>query len=85
MRGALERGQVDELVVPAAPGATAADHASADAGSSAPAEHRSGLDESTVEALVTEARRTSARVRFIEDASLLSPAGGVGAFLRFRL
>jgi len=28
---------------------------------------------------------TSATVRFIEDASLLEPIGGVGAFLRFKL
>ncbi|HTV02034.1 MAG TPA: Vms1/Ankzf1 family peptidyl-tRNA hydrolase [Luteitalea sp.] len=85
VRGALERGQVDELIVPAAPASVAADHASPEAGSGAPVEQRSGLDEETVEALVTEARRTSARLRFIEDASLLEAAGGVGAFLRFRL
>ena len=32
--------------------------------------------------LVTRARRTGARMRFIEDASLLSDVGGVGALLR---
>jgi peptide subunit release factor 1 (eRF1) len=36
------------------------------------------------EELVTLARQTSAKIRFIEDASLLRPIGGVGAFLRFR-
>src|SRR5581483_9445624 len=35
--------------------------------------------------LVAQARNTSAKVRFIEDASLLSPFGGVGAILRFKL
>ena len=33
--------------------------------------------------LVTKAHQTAARVCFIEDATLLEPAGGVGAFLRF--
>jgi peptide subunit release factor 1 (eRF1) len=35
--------------------------------------------------LVGLARNTSATVRFIQDASLLEPVGGVGAFLRFKL
>ena len=35
--------------------------------------------------LVTRARRTGARMRFIEDASLLSDVGGVGALLRYQL
>jgi len=35
--------------------------------------------------LVTQARRTSADITFIEDAELLAPAGGVGALLRYRL
>lgn len=34
--------------------------------------------------LVTHARQTSARVSFIEDASLLASVDGVGAFLRWR-
>jgi peptide subunit release factor 1 (eRF1) len=35
--------------------------------------------------LIRQARNTSAKVRFIEDAALLAPVGGVGAFLRFKL
>ena len=35
--------------------------------------------------LVTRAHQTSARVTFIEDASLLEEFGGVGALLRFRI
>lgn len=35
--------------------------------------------------LVTRAQQTSARIRFIEDPSLLAEVGGVGAFLRFRV
>jgi peptide chain release factor subunit 1 len=34
--------------------------------------------------LVAKASQTSATVRIIENASLLAPLGGVGAFLRFR-
>jgi peptide subunit release factor 1 (eRF1) len=85
VRNALERGQVDVLLVPAAPATTATDQASAEVGASMPVEQRSRLDEALVEELVTEARRTGAGVRFIEDASLLEPANGVGALLRFRV
>jgi len=35
--------------------------------------------------LVRQAHNTSASIRFIEDAALLETAGGVGAFLRFKL
>jgi peptide subunit release factor 1 (eRF1) len=35
--------------------------------------------------LITRAQQTAARIRFIEDASLLADAGGVGALLRFRI
>ncbi len=35
--------------------------------------------------LVRQARNTSASIRFIEDVALLERAGGVGAFLRFRV
>ena len=35
--------------------------------------------------LVTRAQQTAARIRFIEDASLLADVGGVGALLRFRI
>jgi peptide subunit release factor 1 (eRF1) len=37
------------------------------------------------EELVTQARRTSAAVRFAEDPDLLMEFGGVGAFLRYRV
>jgi peptide subunit release factor 1 (eRF1) len=35
--------------------------------------------------LVTRAQQTGARIRFIEEASLLADIGGVGALLRFRI
>jgi peptide chain release factor subunit 1 len=63
---ALDRGQVDELVITAKP-------------------DKDNLDEETADALVLKARQTSAKIRFIEDATLLAPIGGVGAFLRYKL
>ncbi len=63
-RKALERGQVDELVITAKP---------------------DNLTEDTADELVVKARQTSAKIRFIEDASLLAPIGGVGALLRYKL
>lgn len=35
--------------------------------------------------LFTRAQQTAARIRFIEDATLLADVGGVGALLRFRI
>ena len=35
--------------------------------------------------LVTKAQSTAARIRFIENADLLSEVGGVGALLRFKI
>jgi peptide subunit release factor 1 (eRF1) len=35
--------------------------------------------------LIKRAQQTAARIRFIEDASLLADVGGVGALLRFRI
>ena len=39
----------------------------------------------TADDLVAQAARTSAKVSVIEEASLLEPVGGVGAFLRFKV
>jgi len=63
-RKAFTLGQVDELVLSAAPKA---------------------FDEAVADELVAQARNTSARSRFIEDASMLESVGDVGAFLRFRV
>lgn len=43
------------------------------------------LGEQRADRFVTLARQTSARVRMIEDPTLLTAVGGVGAFLRFKL
>jgi peptide chain release factor subunit 1 len=67
---ALAHGQVHELLIAADP---------------APLKTRDGRRAAEVaDELVGGARRTDARVTFIEDPSLLAEAGGVGALLRFR-
>ena len=79
-RRALDLGQVDELVIAAQPSAVEVGNADA-------ASHQSGASkqERAADELVVKARQTSARIRFVEDSSLLLPLGGVGAFLRFKL
>jgi peptide subunit release factor 1 (eRF1) len=85
VKSALERGQVDRLLVPAMPAVSAADQQSASVDAAGTKEQRGELEESVVEELVTLARRTDASVTFIEEAQLLEPAKGVGAMLRYRL
>ena len=77
---ALEMGQVDELVITAVPDTLARQDEK-------PAEKTTELSaaEATADDLIVQARNTSARIRFIQDPSLLAPIGGVGAFLRFKL
>jgi peptide chain release factor subunit 1 len=75
--GALEKGQVDELLITAAAGS----------GVNQPAGDQTGagrLSETVAEELVRKARQTSAAVTFIEDPELLRQAEGVGARLRYR-
>jgi peptide chain release factor subunit 1 len=78
VRAALERGQVDELVI-----AAQADALDVAPSSTAGADRSAA--ERTADDLVSSARQTGASLRFIEDAPLLAPYGGVGAFLRFVL
>jgi peptide chain release factor subunit 1 len=74
--GALERGQVDELVLTAV----------ADVTGPGPGEPPDRVEAPVaVDDLIIQARNTSANIRFIEDRSLLAPVGGVGAFLRYKL
>lgn len=90
---ALARGQVEELLIVARPEALRppnrvppdAAPGPIDIETSAP---QTGLDSARAKLageLVARAQQNGARVRFIEDASLLSDAGGVGATLRFRI
>jgi peptide subunit release factor 1 (eRF1) len=89
---AFQLGQVEELIITASPETlkpvqTLPEDAApgmVQVDSSAPTaadEKRFKLSDE----LVTRAQQTSARIRFIEDASLLADVGGVGALLRFRI
>jgi len=78
--GALALGQVDELLITAVtdtidPGRNAAP--------AAPSER--SPEERAADELVTKARQTAARIRFIEDPALLAAVGGAAASLRFKL
>lgn len=77
---AFELGQVDELLITAAPDTidSAADKKAAD-GDERSAEERAAGE------LVVKASQTAATIRFIEDPALLADVGGVGAFLRFKV
>jgi peptide subunit release factor 1 (eRF1) len=72
-RAALETGQVDELVIAAAPDAVR------------PEEGTPREPQTLAEEMLARARQTSARITFVEDTGLLEPIGGVGALLRYRL
>ena len=90
---AFQLGQVEELIITASPetlkpvqkmpdDAAPGDVQVATSNSAAQTdESRAKLSDE----LITRANQTAARIRFIEDASLLADVGGVGAMLRFRI
>lgn len=89
---ALQLGQVDELLVVAAPAALkpvqrlSADAAAAPSMTESPT--GDGAQQTQVhlaDTLVTKATQTGAAVRIIEDPELLRDHGGVAAALRFRI
>jgi peptide subunit release factor 1 (eRF1) len=82
-RRAFELGQVDELIISATPDTIKGKGVKQDDASDAQPER--SAEERVADELIVQARNTSARIRFIEDPSLLAPFGGVGAFLRFTL
>ena len=96
---ALAMGQVEELLVTASQQAIRGDAEDvailSDTLEEVPEPVVAGIDGAVAEIepdavvvsddLVTRARQTSARITFIEDATLLAEVGGVGAFLRYRL
>lgn len=90
---AFQLGQVDELIITATPETLKSvqklPEDSAPGGVQVATSNPSGLiDESRLklsDELITRAQQTAARIRFIEDASLLADVGGVGALLRFRI
>ena len=90
---ALQMGQVEELVIVAAPErlrpATALPGDAAPGPLDVESSAATGADDpdrlKLADELVTRAQQTSARIRFIEDSDLLFEVGGVGALLRFKL
>ena len=95
VRAALEIGQVDELVITGAPdrieiaGPTSGAPPAARDRVGRPAGSSQGtgptVEERTADELIVKARQTDAKVRIVQDASLLASIGGVGAFLRFKI
>jgi peptide subunit release factor 1 (eRF1) len=84
------RGQVDELVIAAAPEILDPDAGITGRPTTEVEQRSAGSGEGTPEErvaneLVVKARQTSAKIRFIEEAALMAAVGGVGAFLRFKL
>ena len=90
---ALQLGQVDELIIAASPELLKPvqklpdDAAPGDvqAETSAPQGTADEKRLKLADELVTRAKQTAARIRFIEDENLLAGVGGVGALLRFRI
>lgn len=88
-RDALEKGQVEELLISAtlqaitpAPGGEGRAEATIERGGATIA--AAGAAQ-VADELVTRARQTAARITFIEEAALLQEFGGVAALLRFRI
>jgi peptide subunit release factor 1 (eRF1) len=89
---AFELGQVEELIITGSvdtlkPVQKLPDNAATEmkAETSAP---QGSVDDARLKLsaeLIKRAQQTAARIRFIEDASLLEEVGGVGALLRFRI
>ena len=90
---AFQLGQVDELIITGSPGLLKpvqklpddAAPGPVQADTSAPQGMADEKRLKLAEELITRAHQTSARIRFIEDESLLAGIGGVGALLRFRI
>ena len=88
---AIERGQVDELLLSASAREIRTNEQEFDDSavekhvSDAPPDADTESSLRPADLLVTLARQTGARVTFIEDTALLSSVGGVGAMLRYQI
>ncbi len=82
---ALDQGQVDELLITATSRAIQVDDREYDESATGHQSRGESPDSklTTADLLVRRARRTGARITFIEDPALLSGVGGVGAMLRY--
>jgi peptide chain release factor subunit 1 len=84
---ALEKGQVDELVLAASPSAIEAPEEALAVTPQTAGDTKSDAQSRAqliADALVTAAQKTSANVSFIEDPHRLADLGGCGALLRYR-
>ncbi len=84
VRAALEIGQVDELVITGAPNTIEITGSHSPSGATRTSTGPT-VEERTADELIVKARQTVAKVRIVQDASLLASIGGVGAFLRFKI
>jgi peptide subunit release factor 1 (eRF1) len=90
---ALVMGQVEELLITATPAALRRARNLPPGSAPGPVEvdtsaANAGVDPDLLklaDELVTKAQQTSARIRFVEDPTLLNDVGGVGALLRFKI
>jgi len=89
---AFQLGQVEELIITGSPETLKPVQTLPDDAAPGPVQVDSSVpgavDENRLklsDELVTRAQQTAARIRFIEDTSLLAEVGGVGALLRFRI
>jgi peptide subunit release factor 1 (eRF1) len=78
---AFEIGQVDELLMTATPDAIDVGAGKKIQEGTSP--RTRSAEERAADLLIARARKTAAKVRIIENVSLLQAVGGVGAFLRF--
>jgi peptide chain release factor subunit 1 len=85
---ALEKGQVDELILAALPSVIETPKevlAVTAQAAGAPASDPEARAKLIADALVTAAQKTSAKVSFIENSDLLVDLGGCGALLRYKI
>jgi peptide subunit release factor 1 (eRF1) len=90
---AFQLGQVDELIITGSvdslkPVQKLPDDAAGEMQADTSAPRGTVVDEARLKLsaeLIKQAQQTAARIRFVEDASLLQEVGGVGALLRFRI
>jgi peptide subunit release factor 1 (eRF1) len=80
---ALEMGQVDELMITGA--ADVIDPGSVGGAVDETRKAERSAEERAADELIAKASQTAAKIRIIEDGSLLAAVGGVGAFLRFKM
>jgi len=90
---ALQRGQVEELMIAARAASVRRPEESGAGAAAGPVAVETSAPGGTVDPeragmageLVARAQATAARIRFIEDERLLDDVGGVGALLRFKI